>query len=47
MRPERSGHWEKKDTLLFGVSAGVSSQAFVNLEVDGHRYASRGGGFSG
>ena len=37
----------KKDTLLFGVSAQVSSQAFVNLEVDGHRYASRGGGFLG
>ncbi|WON73993.1 tetratricopeptide repeat protein [Nitrosospira sp. Is2] len=37
----------KKDTILLGVSAQLSQQTFFNVDIDGHRYASRDGGSLG
>ncbi len=37
----------KKDTILLGASTQLSKQTFLNLEIDGHRYASREGGTLG
>ena len=33
----------KKDTILFGLSAQLPQQTFFHVDVDGHRYETRGG----